>query len=239
MPKVKNTVTPLRLTLKEAIEDIDLIHEKGGGDLSRDDFAQVKGTSAKSSRFQMELVALRQYGLIQAGKITVDLTPLAKNIVMPESAKQRKEAIFKAFEAIDLFKEVHDKYKGGFLPESTFLANFIKTRWNDNNDAALNWTSNFIESGEFAGILIREDSKIRVLSAPNYGAESKGQVDKQDSNGLPLNPPNTSPPTPIGNIPFPLDSNRTVTVPSNFDEGDFEFLKIVLEAYIKKTKMNK
>lgn len=239
MGKAKSEATPLWITLKEAIGDAQIISDKGAGSLSRDELARAKGSSSKSSAYRMGLVALRAYGLIQSGTENLELTLLARSIVTPVSDSEREDAIFKSFEAVAIFKALHAKYKGGYLPEDTYLSNYIHKEFGASQEHATKWTSNFIESGVIAGILSRDGSKIRVLSAPDLKPKDRIK-DKGEENPK---PPSEGagdeeadvPQIPKTNVPFylPTGTNRIATIPQDLTEKDLQYLITVIGAFIK------
>lgn len=238
MARAKKSNSPPWLTLGEAIEDILAINEQGGGILSKENFSHFKKTSTKSSKFQMEMVALRGYGLIHAGQSDIELTPLAKSIVTPSSDNDRIKATLAAFHSIPLFNILHERFRGGFLADAEFLSNIIENEYNATKAYKKKWASCFIESGKDAGLLHSEGGKIRVLSVP--------ESDKRLAQSTPASasyPEKQAAPesgtTSTETFPVAFDANRTAHIPFDIDESDLEYLRTVLEAYIKKTKGKK
>jgi hypothetical protein len=239
MGKPKSITTPLWINLEEAVNDVKIIFDQGGGSLSKENFAIAKKQSAKSSGFLMGCVALRTYGLVQTGRSDLELTLLARSIVAPESDKEREDAILKAFYGVTIYQALHSKYKSGFLPEKNFLVNFIHKEFGSSVLNSGKWATIFIDSGIYSGVLKRDGGKIRVMSTP----DSKPGVNANREPGERVilggggagNEDNLFPQIPKNNIPFhlPTGANRVVTIPQDLTEKELQYLATVIDAYIK------
>lgn len=82
----------------------------------------------KSSSYYYYTTASRDYGMTTGtsrGK-TIELTPLGRKLVFPETENQESESLKEAFFNIDIFKKVYEYYKGGALPEKRFIFNTLQ-----------------------------------------------------------------------------------------------------------------
>lgn len=239
--------TPPSLDLREAINDVEEIKNQGGGELHRDNFATIKKSTVKSSKFQMGLVALRAYGLIEGGMSKIKLTSLGIAIADPTSPEDRQRAILKSFCSIPLFKTLHQKYQGGNLPESIFLGNIIQTEYSYPKESKNKWVACFIESAKTAGLLQNIGGKFRVLSSPitqdsknsdkleylsneqvPYFEEERGEKTSK-LQAKPIIPKDISSLNPIG-----FGDGRIAYIPFDLNEDDLTYLKAVLDAYVKR-----
>ncbi len=154
--------TPPYMSLEECVKLSERIYQEGGADMTRDDVAQMMGSTIKSSKFQMKLVAMRAYGLIEPHSKTIKLTNLSLKIVNPPSNDEQKENILKSYNLINLFKSLHEKFRGRFLPEDNFLANTIEHEFGIPKSQKNKWVKVFNKSGLYAGVLRLEGGKVRV-----------------------------------------------------------------------------
>jgi hypothetical protein len=246
MPKKSTGIIPPWINLKEAVEIISLIYDKGAGSLNEDDLATLLDTTIKSSSFRMRLVALRTFGLIRTESQKIQLTPLALAIVAPSSPDERQEALLKAFTSISLHESLFNRYKGGYLPEDSFLANTIQREYDVQQGHREEWVECFKQSGRGAGILRDEGGKIRVLQTPISSTLSMSTTsrvkDREDmaEGNISRVMQDTYPATQAhpkqaeSSFPIVLDDKRSVIVPLDFDRDDLEYLQGILELYVKR-----
>lgn len=100
--------------LEIALEVARTIHRRGGQQLSRDQLAAHMGhEKAESSTFRIKVSSARMFGLVDAGRETVSLTPLGRKTVDPQRLAEAKA---EAFLRVPLFKDIYEKYRGHILP---------------------------------------------------------------------------------------------------------------------------
>jgi hypothetical protein len=237
--------TPPWIDLKESLELVRQIYDRGGGSVSYDELAQIMDSTIKSSSFRMKTVALRAFGLIQSDGKNIRLTNLGQMVVAPASQDEYGEALFKAFNNMQLHAELYQRYKGGYLPEDSFLGNTIVREFNAPADTKEQWIKCFKRSGIASGILVEEGGKIRVLQTPKPQSEPlmtpKPPMSPKIGAGwdTPL-PLRTLPPPKLGDsFEVVLDDERSVTVPKAFDREDLEYLQGVLDLYVKRREAKK
>jgi hypothetical protein len=238
MAKPNKFITPPWINLKDGLELISIIYERGAGSISSDELARLMKSTVKSSAFGMKLVALRKYGLIQTEGHAIKITQLGNAIMAPSSNEERQAAIFQSFNSIQLHAQLHQRYRGGFLPEDSFLANTLEREFNVSPDDKDKWVECFKESGKVAGVLNYEGGKIRVLQAPTASSGPNPPFSPLRQ-GDPLPPP---PPPPIdhkSHFEVVLDENRRVSVPLELNREDLEYLQGVLDLYVKRRETKK
>jgi len=235
---------PPWMDLREAIELIKTIYEKGGGSMGLDDLATLMNHTIKSSAFTMKMGAMRAFGLVNTDGQIVKLSSLGSAIVAPSSSDEYREAVFKAFNAISLYSSLHQKYRGGYLPEDSFLANTLQREFGVSSENREKWVESFKQSGRAVGVIRDEGGKIRVLQTPS---PIGGQMEETKET-----PTRTKgEPWLLGKreriyekdneevFPIILDETRRVIVPINFDREDLEYLQGVLDLYIKRRESKK
>lgn len=100
--------------LEIALEVARTVHQRGGQQLSRDQLAAIMGhDKAESSTFRIKVSSARMFGLVDAGRETVTLTPLGRRSVDPQRLTEAKA---EAFLRVPLFKDIYEKYRGHILP---------------------------------------------------------------------------------------------------------------------------
>jgi len=242
MARKSSGTIPLALDLKEAIELITAIYERGGGSMTQDDIAALMHLSAKSSGFRLKLAALRNFDLIQTDGYSIRLTDRAKNIVAPTSAEEQQRAIFETFLLVTPFNYLFEKYAGGYLPEFTFLSNTLQKELSIPSEHKEKWVKLFNESGRAAGLLRDDSGKIRVLRTPSPTGghvfdqshderrhiQREEEVTRKSDYEQPAIPKD-------GLFPVVLDeTKRTAYVPLDLTKDDLEYLRGVLDLYVKR-----
>ncbi|MBZ5498572.1 MAG: hypothetical protein LAP85_19425 [Acidobacteriia bacterium] len=250
MPRTASSAPPT-IDLKDAIALAKLIYDKSGGSIHPDDLASSMGTTVKSSGFQMKLVAMRGFGLIRTDKRSVTLTASGQAIVAPSSDEEHREMVLTAFNAIPLYRALHEKYRGGYLPEDTFFANTLQRDYKISSEHREKWVESFKQSGRMAGILKDEGGKIRVLQMPSSSLNGGVQMPlPRESDTPPVDSPNAIGPLAshvvpkampylVDSFPVILDGTRSVMVPLEFDREDLDYLNGILELYVKRRESKK
>src|SRR6267143_3349134 len=234
MARIAKETTPPIIDLKACLDLIGLIFDRGAGSMSYDDFARVMESTVKSSAFRRKLLALKLFKLIQSDGETVRLTQLAHAIVSPSSEQERQDAKFSAFTSVPILGGLYNRFKGGFLPEDTFLGNTISREFEVDQDDKDDWVNCFKGSGRVAGMLNDEGGKVRVLQSPKVSMILPTPPPITPFSPLfPANEHNPLPPQsltkPEGTFPVLLDENRTVIIPVEFNRDDLEYLNGMLE----------
>ncbi len=236
--KNAGTVPPY-ITLEESIEIVRDIYERGGGSMSLDDVASLIDSTVKSSAFAMKMGAMRAFGLILTDGKTVQLSSSGKSIVAPTSRQEQQAAVLDAFNAIAVYEGLHDKYKGGFLPEDTFLVNTVAKEFSSPPEHRGKWIKSFKESGRAAGLLRDEGGKIRVLQTPSLIGgvmpELRHEEQRQQPREEGQHRPDREQQSPINDHLFPVvldDSKRTAYVPLDLSKEDLDYLKGVLDLWL-------
>jgi hypothetical protein len=106
--------------LRAATDLADAIHNNvGTGECDDNQLAAWTGQSPKSSGFRTQVYAARMFGLL-AGEGTGrhSLTDLGRAIVDPDQARGAR---VQAFLSVELYRAVHERYKGGVLPPPAAL----------------------------------------------------------------------------------------------------------------------
>jgi hypothetical protein len=119
-------------TLEEAINVSNIIKEYNGGKpYPLKDLAGALDISVGSNEFYRLLASSRDYGMTSgttnAKQIVLEV--LGRNIVYAKSNEDEKEAIWKAFFNVKLFKAIYDHYEGKQLKELKYLGNTLETEF--------------------------------------------------------------------------------------------------------------
>jgi hypothetical protein len=241
MARKSSGTVPPHINLKESIDIAKAIYERGGGSMSLDDVASFIKSTVKSSSFVMKMGAMRGFGLVTTDSKSAQLTQLGKAIITPVSLEEQRTAILQAFNSISIYESLHQKYQGGFLPEDTFLANTLLKEFSSPSEHKEKWVKSFKESGKAAGVLRDVGGKTRVLQSPSlsggFMAERLPDEERQERREEPeqRKPDIEHRTEDAGSFPVVLDENkRTVFVPLDFTREDLEYLKGVLELYVKR-----
>lgn len=242
--KSVGTIPPW-MNLKEALAVVKFLYEKGGGSVTHDDLARWMGYSVKSSSYKMRMVAMRAYGLAETDSTAVRVSLLAREIVAPSSQEEYHTALLRAFNSQPLLSTIYQRYKGGFLPEDSFLGNTLERDHKVSPKHKSQWVECFKESGRAAGVLQDEGGKIRVLQSPIQLPKPKTEEAPrlpQDQILGEASKPKPPPTTKIDSqdaFPVVLDEKRSVIVPMEFSREDLEYLQGVLELYVKRRESKK
>lgn len=240
MARKSSGTIPLALDLKEAIDLITTIYERGGGSMTQDDIAALMRLSPKSSGFRLKLAAMRNFDLIQTDGYSIRLTERARGIIAPTSSQEQHATIYETFNLIPVFSYLYNKYCGGYLPESTFLSNTIEKELSIASEHKEKWVRLFTESGRAAGLLREDGGKMRVLRSPSPTGgfvfeqlpEEKRQAPKEEEGRRNYGQNSVMN---EGLFPVVLDeTKRTAYVPLDLTKDDLEYLQGVLELYVKR-----
>src|SRR5450830_235168 len=118
-------------TLESARKIADTIKQFNmGNPWSPKDVAQAMNMGSGPNYFYITQSA-RDYGFTLGTRESdkIELTDLGRSLVYPKTPSEEKEAIFKAFNNIDLFKKVYEYYQGENLPDIQYLKNTLKVEF--------------------------------------------------------------------------------------------------------------
>ena len=244
MARKSSGYIPPWMDLKEAIGLVKTIHKRGAGSVGLDDLASLMNHTVKSSAFTMKMAAMRAYGLVHTDGQISRLSSLGSVIAAPSSSEEYREAVFKAFNAIPLYSSLHQKYRGGYLPEDSFLANTLQREFRVSSENREKWVESFKQSGRAAGILRDEGGKVRVLQNPGPNGEhmlpeTREVSTSREEIGEKKGAASIAERETSDSFSVFLEKGRSVIVPIKFDREDLEYLHGFLELYVKRRESKK
>jgi len=166
MPKKGQYGTAPYIGLSEGISAITDFYRQNGDKGSKIFLADILGNTPKSSSFTKKISALKAYGLVQETNGDISLTSLALNIVAPTNQNETTQAKVEAFFSVPLFKRMHEKLKGGLLPKSDMLKNFLSKDFAILPKDADAWAIKFEESLRVVDLLSRKGTNWVILEEP-------------------------------------------------------------------------
>lgn len=91
--------------------------------------AKALKVAAQGMKFWYLCAGSRDHGLTIGTRHTetIELTTLGRSLVYASSPAEEREAIWRAFNSVDLYKRVFDYYKGSQLPELKYLQNTLSS----------------------------------------------------------------------------------------------------------------
>lgn len=103
----------------------------GGNPWSPDEVSKAIGVAKTRNDFVYYLASARDFGITIGTRDSdvISLEPLGREIIYagtPEIEKQKK---LEAFFRVPLFKKVYEHYNGSSLPEMTYLANTLESKF--------------------------------------------------------------------------------------------------------------
>lgn len=144
-----------RATLERALKVSSAIRHKNAGKPWEPKFvAKEVGISEKSTNFRDLVNAARDYGLVKGtyrGR-TLELDTIGKACAYPSSPQAEAEAKEQAFRNVASFEGVLSYYGGSQLPEMTYLANVLETRFGIHPEYHAEFVTIFKENCRFLGI---------------------------------------------------------------------------------------
>jgi hypothetical protein len=131
-------------------------------------------------RFLDLLRAANMFGLVTGtGETsTVALTEIGQDVVAPSSPEQRRKALVRAFESVDLFMQVADFYGGKKIPEDEYFDNTLVREFHVPRERIPKFTEVFLKSHTYLqsfGASSSNSHRTSALSAtaPSSVVESK------------------------------------------------------------------
>lgn len=231
------------IDLKEAIERTDMLykHERSS-QIPVDVVLGHWGYSKGSGAGLVQIAALKKFGLLSeegsGDDRQVQITKLAKDILIPHSEEERSAAILKAATLPSIYKEILHRYSDGLPSDQTLRAYLVKEReFNDN--AIREFIKIMKATFSFANVVPGDiiDDVEDDASGENGVEKSKvptiasifGQFGK-------VNPPKPDRLT-LG-ITLPTDGNVVLEIPRTISEDGLALLKVWIDACWKKLEIS-
>jgi len=171
--------------LDNAVKVARALHVQAGGVCDRTQLAALLGHTAKSGAFVSRVAAARMFGLVErvdGGRLRV--TTRGKAIVAPVDPQKAAQAKVDAFLAVELFRKVHDHYKGASLPNAAGLQNVFENDYGIGKSRAAPAVRIMRRSAESAGFFETAGSSQMVepmnLNLPENTGQVASDEDEQD-----------------------------------------------------------
>jgi len=176
--------------LDSVVEVARVIHEAGG--LTHlDQLAALLGySSIANGSFRMRVSAAKKFGVIDGtNKSGLRATSRGLAIVAPENDGTATRARVEAFMAIELFKQVYDRYNGTSLPGEAGLKNLLETTMGVVKDRVTPTVRVMLDSAEQAGLFRTTGNRTRMVVPTNVGALSSTNLARPPAQPKPATPP--------------------------------------------------
>lgn len=119
-----------KYSLADSIEVPKAIYVQGGGACTLEHLATYLGyKGTNNGAFASKLGAARAFGLVQKSGHLFQATPLAHSILSPTYPHEAKKALVEAFFNPELFRRVHDDFKGRELPPEFGMKNAMRNQY--------------------------------------------------------------------------------------------------------------
>lgn len=143
------------ISIDECINFIRQVDELGGQAISYASILSMMNLKSQTTKsFQVRISAAKQFGLLQTGRGTAQLTDLARRILRSNEGKEESEKLkIEAFGKPPLYEKLIERFKDKALPEPTQLGNILMNEYHiikQVKDVAANC---FIESANSLGLL--------------------------------------------------------------------------------------
>jgi hypothetical protein len=161
----------------DAIAIAQAVHAVGGTTCSWDQLASKMGQVPKGGGFRIKVMAARSFGVLTYDRGTVSLTDLGLHIIDPKFARKAR---VESFLAVDLFKAIFEKLKGGMLPPVAAIERAMETVGVAPKQKG-KARQVFIRSAKQAGFF--EIDQNRLTYPPNIGVPTAGIRDEQKPQG--------------------------------------------------------
>lgn len=178
-----------RHTLSKALRIAQALFDQNAGKAcTRQDAAKFFGLSSPIGAFSVEISSGLKYGLLeqpQAGYIQP--SPLAKQILRPQSPSDTIDGYRQAILNAPDISEVYQHYRGENLPDDQFLRNTVVETYGVPPDDYVEFKQVFLDSLETAELLTKHGDKIRIAdeaqSDPSAPAQS-GRLKKLEKSTI-------------------------------------------------------
>ena len=116
-------------TLEEAIRVPTALKQfNAGNPWTPAEVANALGVSGKGNKLWYITASARDYGLTIGTRDTetIELAPIGRDLLYAATPEAERDAAWRAFFNVEVFKSVHDYYKGGALPDLKYLQNTLE-----------------------------------------------------------------------------------------------------------------
>ncbi len=204
-----------KYSLADSIEVPKAIYVQGGGACTLEHLATYLGyKGTNNGAFASKLGAARGFGLVQKSGNLFQATPLAHTILSPTYPHEAKKALIEAFFNAELFRRVHDDFKGRELPPEFGLKNAMRNQYGILSSRVDLAYRVLMDSAETAGFFAtRSGAKTHLIEpmihtsnaavAPSAPAPEPIQNFGGNDGNSPPPPPPPPPPSPPTNPPLP------------------------------------
>lgn len=143
------------ISIDECIDFIRKVDKLGGQSISYASILSMLNLKSQTTKsFQARISAAKQFGLLQTGQGTAQLTDTARRILYPNEGQEESERLkIEAFGKPPLYEKLIERFKDKALPEPTQLGNILMNEYHiikQVKDIAANC---FIESANSLGLL--------------------------------------------------------------------------------------
>lgn len=226
-------------TWDECLEFIKIIDRKKLNKVSYNVIAEEYGLKNYSTRsFTQKVSTSKQFGLIETGNLTIQLTDIAKKILYPTSDLQVEKITLECFSKPPLYKQLVEKYKGKAVPTENILSNVLLNDFNITKSAKDNAAHVFIQNAEMMGVLIggvlhyQQDNEIieepPIEEVKKEVENVKEEEEKIEESSIAKNNSYFT-----INIPTSTGKPAQIQIPNDLETEDAELVKNMLNANIE------
>lgn len=157
MPKLKGYGIAPYASLRESVQIVERVYKDGSGDVPLETLATFLGYSnTKSSGFLRKLSSLRRFGVGETEKNIFKLSPLGFAIAAPTSPEEKLSRIFEAFNQVNLFRVLHERYGGKPLPDTALVKNILVREFGVEPKYSNDWVKQFFDALESLSLIERK-----------------------------------------------------------------------------------
>jgi len=160
--------------------------------------AAALGSTLKSGAFRIKLATARTFAVLEVGRGKVELSPLGRRIIDPQT---RDAARTEAFLAVPLFQAIFSHYQGALLPAEAGLENKMADLGVSPKQVAKARQA-FQRSAELAGFF--RSGRDRLVRPPSNVGDSEPELKRGDSTKEDDNL--TPPPSAVGAVAEPVQA---------------------------------
>lgn len=141
------------VTWEASLDFIKVIDSLKFKQVSYNEVAKKLGLSNVTTKsFTGKISTARQFGLISVSNKTLQLTPVAKNILYPTGTETRDLAI-ECFKSPPLYTRLIERYEEKALPSEEVLSNILMMEYRITQSAKDNAAHVFLESADSLGLI--------------------------------------------------------------------------------------
>ncbi|MQY71046.1 hypothetical protein GH141_03835, partial [bacterium] len=149
MPKLAGYGIAPYASLRESVELVERVYKEGGGDVPLELLVKFLGYSnTRSSGFLRKLSSLRRFGVGKTEKNVFKLSPLGFAIAAPTSPEEKLSRIFEAFNQVNLFRVLHERYGGKPPPDTALVKNILVREFGVEPKYSNDWVKQFFDALE-------------------------------------------------------------------------------------------